>query len=152
MWKRAGNWPNCAELCVVVGALLVAAGCSRESRVRVGDEIHMGAYTLRITSAEGYSREHQGVPYEVAIRVECKGGNRFERADFAEGLSRAARIHFATAQKWRERAWLLRRGGDADEFLIQVNPPPNSTGMTLEFRNPWPRGGEPDRIVVDLGI
>ena len=153
MRRPAGKWKSFGRLPVflfVLSALLLA-GCSREVRVRVGDEIRMGAFTLRVTSVDSYSREHQGVPWEVVIEVECSGGNRFERLDFAETLSRRGRIHFSTAERFHERAWLIRKSDDAAEFDIHLNPPQASKGMTLEFSNPRPKFGEPDRFVVDLG-
>jgi hypothetical protein len=153
-WKSfaKSSWPGGRRpVLLFATTALLFTGCAREARVRIGDDIRMGAFTLRVTSVDSYSREHQGVPWEVAIALECSGGNRFERLDFTEALSRRGRIHFSTAENFRERAWLIKKGDDVTEFYIHVNPPQKSTGMTLEFSNAWPKSGEPRRIVVDLG-
>ena len=139
---------------VSLWACLIAilfAGCTRERRIRIGQDIRMDPFTLRVTSVEGYSRAHQGIPWEVEIRLDCSGGNRFERMDFAEALSRKGGVRFATAEGWHDRAWLLRRGDDMREFFIHVNPPEKSSGMTLALRDPRQSAAGRDRILVDLG-
>jgi|SRR6516164_5616130 hypothetical protein len=156
MQRREGYYRSCIErrrqiYPWALALVVMLAGCSRQARVRVGQDVRFGPYTLRVTSVEAYTREHQGVPFEVEIRVRCEGGNQFERRDFTDDLSKGAKIYFSTAQGWRERGWLLARGYDYRDFLIQVNPPPQSTGMMLEIGNPNPGAEEPDKLVIDLG-
>jgi hypothetical protein len=146
----SGNGMRVALAAGIVAVLLSGCG-SQELRVRKGEDIRMGPYTLRVTSADSYSRAHQGVPWEVEIKIECKGGNRFERIDFTEALSRRGKVHFSNGEGWRERSWLLARGDDRSDFVIHANPPTDSTGMVLEISNPYGGGGNPDRILVDLG-
>ena len=157
MWRRERCWRSCGELTprvslsAALAAVVLLSGCSHQARARVGQDLQLGPYVLRVTSVEAYTRAHQGVPFEVEMRVRCDGGNRFERMDFAEKLSRTGRIRFSTAQGWRERGWLLARGDDFHDFVIHANPPLQSKGMMLEIGNPYAKAREPDLILVDLG-
>ena len=108
----------------------------------------MGQFVLRADSVEVYSREHQGLPLEVTIHFTVGGGNRFDRLDFAETVSRDGRIHITSSTGWRDRCWLLGEGEDQRNARVQANPPRGSRGYTLEIGNPY---GEPKRFVLDLG-
>jgi len=132
------------------GAVMLLAGCSQDVPTHMGEDMRTGPYTLRVVSVDGYSRAHQGVPYEVTIRVECDGGNRFERMDFTEALSRRRRILFTTAQGYREHGWMLAKGDDFHEFTIYVYPAAESSGMKLAFQMSAPGAFTRRRFVVDL--
>jgi hypothetical protein len=150
-WRSCGELTRKASLSAALAASVLLSGCSHEARARVGQDLPFGPYVLRVTSVEAYTRAHQGVPFEVEMRVRCEGGNRFEPMDFAEKLSRTERIHFSTAQGWRERGWLLARGDDFHDFVIHASPLVQSTGMMLEIGNPYAKVREPNSILVDLG-
>lgn len=136
------------KLCGLM-AFMALCSCTKETRLHRGDRISFGSFELTVTSFDSYSREHQGVPWEVEIRLDCKGGNRFERIDFAESLSRRGRIYFYNAEGWRERVWLFRKGDDAQEFYIRANPPKDSRQMYLEFRQ-FTGGGQVEKTIVDI--
>jgi len=138
--------PPCPSL---VLALLLAASCAEPPR-RVGlqQDMPMGPFTLRAEEVKAFSRAHQGVPWQVEVAFSLTGGNRFDRADFAERVSRSGKLKFRTSDGWRDRGWLLRRGDEAQVFYVQTNPPLGSHGYTLEIGNPY---GHPSAYLLDLG-
>lgn len=142
MWRRA---------CLRTLALAALAGllaCAGEVRpAAVQQDMAMGPFTLRAVSVEAYSRAHQGVPWEVQVMFTLTGGNRFDRAEFAETVSRRG-ISFQTSDRWHDRGWLLARGDDRTVFALQVNPPLGSHGYTVQIPNPY---GKPAAYLLDLG-
>lgn len=129
--------------------LVLLAGCSGPpQRVALQQDMQMGPFTLQATSIEAYSRSHQGVPWEVAVSFSLSGGNRFDRADFADRVSRRGPITFLTSDGWRDRTWLLTRSEDCTTLVMHANPPLGSHGYTVEIGNPY---GEPSKFVLDLG-
>lgn len=109
--------------------------------------MRLGAFTLRATSVDVYSRAHQGVPLEVEVLFRLAGGNRFDRADFAETLSRRG-LRFRSREGWQDRVWLLGRDDTFQTLVLHANPPAGSHGYTLEIGNPY---GEPRLYLLDLG-
>lgn len=108
----------------------------------------MGKFVLRADSVEAYGRAPQGVPWEVKVLFSLEGGNRFERYDFAEAVSRKGRVYFTTSAGWRDRYWLSGAGDEHRTLHLFAYPPLESRGYTLEIGNPY---GEPRRFIVDLG-
>ena len=141
---------NSRRRCVdaLVFLALAAAACASPERVQIGQVMRMGQFVLRADSVEVYSREHQGVPLEVMVHFTVGGGNRFDRLDFAETVSRRGRIYITSSAGWRDRCWLLGEGEDRRNARLQANPPRGSRGYTLEIDNPY---GEPKRFILDLG-
>ncbi len=150
MWTRAIGWRCSNEAALLMLVVLLAEGCGKKGHSRVGDDLRMGPFTLRVASVTA-SQRSQTVPFVVEIWLRCDGGNRFERLDFGRKLSRERKVLFSTAQGWSERAWLNERGEDFREFVIQVSPPPKSTGLTLEIANPYANRGDLEEFRVDLG-
>jgi hypothetical protein len=140
-----------AALAALLALTALSWGCSQEKSARLGEQLRMGPFTLRVTSVDAYTRGHQGVPFEVEVRVTCDGGNRFERMDFADTLSKKEKIYFSTSGGWRDRAWMLARGDDNRDFVLHANPPLDSKGFVLDIGNPYAKWDEPGRILVDLG-
>jgi hypothetical protein len=139
--------PPCPSL--VLALLLLVAGCAEPpKRVGVQQDMAMGPFILRAEEVRAYSRAHQGVPWQVEVAFTLSGGNRFDRSDFAERVSRGGKLRFQTSDGWRDRAWLLRRGDEAQVFYIQTTPPLGSHGYTLEIGNPY---GHPSAYLLDLG-
>jgi hypothetical protein len=138
---------NC--LSAAAALLLLADGCAKPpQRVAMQEDMRMGSFTLRATDVSVYSRAHQGVPLEIAVMFRISGGNRFDRSDFAETISRRYRLTFRTANGWEDRSWLLARDQEYSTFAAQANPPLGSKGYTLEIGNPY---GEPAAFLIDLG-
>jgi hypothetical protein len=129
-------------------AALAAGACATPERVEIGQVMRMGQFVLRADSVEVYSRQHQGVPLEVQVHFTIGGGNRFDRLDFAETLSRKGGIFITASSGWRDRCWLLGEGDDQRNAYVQSSPPLGSSGFTMDIRNPY---GEPKRFVLDLG-
>jgi hypothetical protein len=130
--------------------LALLAGCSGpQPHVALQQDMRMGPFTLQATSANAYSRSHQGVPWEVAVSFSLSGGNRFDRAAFADQVSRRGPILFQTSDGWRDRSWLLTRGEDCSTLVMHANPPLGSHGYTVEIGNPY---GKPSKFVLDLGV
>ncbi len=145
---RAKLWRNWAKGLGCLLLLLAVAACTKpQPVVAMEQDMHLGRFTLRAVSVNAYSRAHQGVPWEVEVRFSLSGGNRFDRADFANEVSRAG-VYFRTAAGWHDRTWLLRRGDAVDTLVLQANPPPSSGGYSVEIRNPY---GEPSGFLIDLG-
>lgn len=128
--------------------LLAIAGCSEPEHVAMQQDMHLGKFTLRAVSVSEYSRAHQGVPWEVEVIFSLDGGNRFDRSDFTNDVSRHGGVYFRTSAGWRDRVWLLQRGDDIRFVVVQANPPPDSHGYTIEIGNPY---GEPSEFLLDLG-
>ncbi len=143
---------RCAEARALSAALIIAAlgaaACAKPEHVQMGQVMRMGQFVLRADSARVYSREHQGVPLEVEVLFTVGGGNRFDRADFTEFVSRKGLVYLATSAGWRDRCWLASAGEDRREARLTGNPPRGSSGYTLEIGNPY---GEPTRFILDLG-
>jgi hypothetical protein len=146
MRVRAISPEACASGLLLLLAL--SAGCSRPQQVALREEMRLGQFRLRVVSVEVYTRDHQGVPLEVEVQFSLNGGNRFDRADFAENVSRHGRLYFRTAAGWRQRVWMLSRGDNFGTLVLHANPPRNSRGYVLEIGNPY---GSPSKFVVDLG-
>jgi len=130
--------------------LLVVAACADggPKPVAMQQDMPMGPFTLRAVSAEAYSRAHQGVPWQVDVVFEVSGGNRFDRVDLANRVSRAG-VVFRTAEGWHERTWLLWRGEEVESFGLQANPPLGSRGYTVDIPNPY---GKSEIYRLDLGM
>ncbi|GEM_PF-4572378 len=148
MKKHGKFWPKSASRWTLALALAGLCACSRTQRVKAGQEFQMGQFKARVEGVSVYTRAHQGVPLEVEILLRCDGGNRFDRMDFGEAVSRKGKLTFKTSGGWSDRVWLLRRGDDARQFAIQANPPLGSKGYVLTIGNPY---GKPDKYEVDLG-
>lgn len=144
----AASWRRCAEAWLLALACVAAGACEKPERVEIGQVMRMGQFVLRADSVEVYSRQHQGVPLEVQVHFTIGGGNRFDRLDFAETLSRKGGIHISASTGWRDRCWLLGEGDDQRNAYVQGNPPLGSSGFTLDIRNPY---GEPRRFILNLG-
>jgi hypothetical protein len=114
----------------------------------MGQVMRMGQFVLRADSVEVYSRQHQGVPLEVKVFFTIGGGNRFDRLEFAETVSRKGRVYLVAASGWRDRCWLSGAGEDQRAAHVIGNPPPGSSAYSLEIGNPY---GEPRRFILDLG-
>jgi hypothetical protein len=157
MRKRNRYSRDCIERIVLLGAavLVLAAlsSCTEKKEARVGmrEDFRMGPFTLRAVSVEAYTRTHQGVPFEVEVRLRCTGGNRFDRLDFGDTVTFKSRAYFRTSAGWRDRVAVLSRGDRAEDFAVYGNPPPGSSGFVLEIGNPYAKAGDPDRFLIDLG-
>ena len=124
---RRGVWRrSCAEALLIWA--LVLPGCGRVTEARLQQDMRMGQFTLRASAVNVYSRSHQGVPLEVEVLFVLEGGNRFERQDFTETVSRNGRVIFTTAQGWRDRCWFMGEGEDKRILRMTANPPLGSDG------------------------
>ena len=137
---------NCAEALVLTA--LVLAGCGSTERIAMRQDMRMGRFVLRATSVEVYAQSRQGEPLEVEVLFRLDGGNRFERADFAENVSRRGRVLIRTSAGWRDRCWLGGVGEDVRTLKLRASPPLGSSGYVLEIGNPY---GRPSKYVLDLG-
>lgn len=140
------SWRRCADACLLLA--LVTAGCERPEPVQMGQVMRMGQFVLRADAVRVYSREHQGVPLEVEVFFTLGGGNRFERLDFAEAVSRRSGVYLTTSAGWRRRCWLFGVGDDQRKLRLTGTPPRDSRGYALDIGNPY---GKPRRFVLDLG-
>jgi hypothetical protein len=149
MSKPGASWRRCVDTCLLAAFTAVAvAGCAKPERVEIGQVMRMGQFVLRADSVRVYSREHQGVPLEVEVLFTLGGGNRFDRLEFTETVSRKGRAYLTTSSGWREPCWLSGIGEDQRAARLTGNPPRGSSGYTLEIGNPY---GEPKRFILDLG-
>ncbi len=148
MRERSKSWPKFVRVAALGIAAAAVLACSHVVRTRMGETFTMGDFHLRVESATAEDRRYQGVPLDVEIRLSCDGGNRFDRMDLAEALSKKGRVYFRTEGGWRERLYLLSRGDDARALVAHAYPPQGSKGYVLTLRNPF---GKPDQIEVDLG-
>ncbi len=114
----------------------------------MGETFRMGEFRLRVQSVQVEDRRHQGVPLDVEIRLSCDGGNRFDRMDFADALSRKGRVYLRAEGGWRKRLSLSASGDDARALVAHAYPPPGSRGYVLTLGNPY---GSPRQFQVDLG-
>jgi len=143
------SWRHCAEawlLLAVVGT--ATAACAKPERVQIGQVMTLGQYVLRADAVRVYSRAHQGVPLEVKVEFTLGGGNRFDRLEFTEAVSREGRVYLTTSNGWRQRCWLLGVVEDQRQAEVVGTPPKGSSGFTLEIGNPY---GEPKRFILELG-
>jgi hypothetical protein len=124
------------------------AACAKPEPVQMGQVMRMGQFVLRADSVDVYSRAHQGVPLEVKVFFTVGGGNRFDRLEFAETVSRKGRVFLVTSAGWRNRCWLSGIGEDQRRAYVVGNPPLDSRGYSLEIGNPY---DEPKRFILDLG-
>ena len=149
MWKPGVLRRRCVEAWLIVGlAASAAAACAKPERVQIGQVMRMGQFVLRADAVDVYSRAQQGVPLEVKVLFTVGGGNRFDRLEFAETVSRKGRVFLVTTAGWRDRCWLSGIGEDQRSAYVVGNPPLDSRGYSLEIGNPY---GEPRRFVLDLG-
>ena len=146
MSRPGASRRRCVEAWLILA--LAAGACAKPERVQMGQVMRMGQFVLRADSVEVYSRQHQGVPLEVKVFFTIGGGNRFDRLEFAETVSRKGRVYLVAASGWRDRCWLS--GVEEDQRAAHVigNPPRGSSGYSLEIGNPY---GDPRRFILDLG-
>ena len=149
MSTRGGLWRGCAEAWLLLAVVATATeACAKPARVQIGQVMTMGQYVLRADAVHVYSRAHQGVPLEVKVEFTLGGGNRFDRVEFTETVSREGRVYLTTSNGWRQRCWLSGVGEDQRQAEVVGNPPKGSSGYSLEIGNPY---GKPKRFVLDLG-
>ncbi len=142
------SWPRFSDA-ILLAAALFAASCGHSTRqVRVGETFTVGNFALRVQSINVADRRHQGVELDVEIRLSCDGGNRFDRIDFADSISRSGRVYLRAQSGWRERLYLSTWGESAAELVAHAYPPADARGLVLSIRNP---SGEPGEFEVDLG-
>lgn len=135
---------------LALAGLLALAACAQPAQpVAMDQDMKMGPFTLRAVEARAYSRAHQGVPWEVEVVFTLDGGNRFEREDFLETVSRRSKVYLTTAGGKPERVWLLAHSEDRRSVYLQGNPPLGSKGYAVEIGNPY---GKPAAYRLDLGI
>lgn len=147
MRKRGRYWPRFSSVALVVMAFLPA--CSKPAhRLRVGETLAAGEFHLAVQSVRVLDRRHQGVPVDVEIRLSCDGGNRFQRMDLADALSRKNPAYFTASGGWRERLFFSTSGEQGNILLAHAYPPVGSRGYVLTLINP---DGRRERIEVDLG-
>ena len=149
MSTPGASWRRCAEAWLLLAAVGTAtAACAKPERVQIGQVMRMGQFVLRADSVQVYSREHQRVPLEVKVLFTLGGGNRFDRLDFAEAVSRKGRVYLTTSAGWRDQCGFDSVGEDQRTVEVLGWPPRGSSGFALEIGNPY---GEPKRFVLDLG-
>jgi hypothetical protein len=149
MLKPGASRRRCVDACLFLAlAAAAAAGCAKPERVQIGQVMRMGQFVLRADSVEVYRRNSQFKPLEVKILFTLGGGNRFDRLEFAETVSRRGRVYLASSAGWREPAWLSGIGEDQRTMQTYGHPPRDSKGYSLEIGNPY---GEPRRFILDLG-
>jgi len=149
MSKPGASWRRSVDACLILAiAAVAAAACAKPERVQMGQVMRMGEFVLRADSVQVYSREHQGVPLEVKVLFTLGGGNRFDRLDFAEAVSRRGRVYLGTSAGWRDRCWFLGVGDDQRQMYMLGHPPRGSSGYTVDIGNPY---GKPKRFILDLG-
>ena len=152
MSMPGASWRGCVEaqsLAALLAVMAIGAGaCAKPQPVQVGQVMRMGQFVLRADSVRVYSRAHQGVPLEVKVEFTLGGGNRFDRVEFTEAVSRDGRVYLTASNGWRQRCWLSGLGEDQRRAEVVGTPPKGSSGYSLEIGNPY---GEPKRFVLDLG-
>lgn len=146
MSRPGASWRRCADAWLILA--LMAGACAQPERVAIGQVMTMGQFVLRADGVRVYSRAHQGVPIEVKVEFTLGGGNRFDRLDFTESVSRKGRVYLTDSSGWRRRCWISGVGEDLRQAEVIGNPPEGSSGYMLEIGNPY---GEPKRFILDLG-
>jgi hypothetical protein len=151
MSTPGASWRRCAEAWLLLAAVATAtAACAKPERVQIGQVMRMGPFVLRADSARVYHLDRRGVPPELEVEVTFTigGGNRFDRNDFAEAVSRKGRVYLTTGSGWRDRCALVAVHDDKRTGEVHGRPPDGSSGYSLEIGNPY---GEPKRFILDLG-
>ena len=138
--------------CVRAWVLLALAGawagaCAKPERIQMGQVMRMGQFVLRADDVEVSSRPYGDV-LDVKVTFTVGGGNRFDRLEFTETVSRKGRVYITAAGGWKTPSWLSSGPGDVRNAFVFAYPPRGSHGYTLEIGNPY---GEPKRFIVDLG-
>ena len=134
-------------MAALVGVLAGVWSCAKPERARMGETIEMGRFRVRVESIEVEDRRHQGVPVEVRVRLRCDGGNRFERMDFADLLSRKGKVYLRAEDGWSERLYFTSTGEDARSMVMAAYPKQDRRGYVLSIGNPY---GQPARVEVEL--
>lgn len=140
-WRRSG------KAAALAAALAGLWSCAQPARVRMRETLEMGKFRVRVESVTVEDRRHQGVPVEVRVRLNCDGGNRFERMDFAETMNRKGKAWLMSEEGWRERVSFLTSGEDARALVLQAYPPRDMRNYVLRIDNPY---GKPKRLEVEL--
>lgn len=140
---------RCLRALALIGLLALAACMEPAQPVAMQQDMVMGPFTLRAVQARAYSRAHQGVPWEVEVVFTLEGGNRFEREDFIDTVSRRSKVYFTSDSGRAERTWLLPHSEDRRLVDLHAYPPLGSKGYAVEIGNPY---GKPRAYRLDLGI
>lgn len=148
MPRREQSLRRFGRTAALAAALAGAWSCTRPAQARIGQTIEMGPFRVRVESVEVVDRRHQSVPVEVRVRLTCDGGNRFERMDFADLLSRKGKAYLRAADGWNERLHFMSSGDDARSMTLTGYPKEDRRGYVLSLGNPY---GKPSRVEVDLG-
>ena len=148
MRKRGRYWRRFSSAIALVAVAFLSACSKAPRRLRIGETFAMGEFRLAVQSVTVLDRRHQGVPVDVEIRLTCYGGNRFQRMDLANALSRKSPAYFTTNGGWRERLFFSTSGEQGTILLAHVYPPVGSRGYVLTLVNTY---GQREHIEVDLG-
>lgn len=148
-WRRFVDALAALTLVALPAAAAVCAGaCAKPERVQMGQVMRMGQFVLRADSMAIEYVYYRDNPLEVHVYFTLGGGNRFDRAEFSEVVSRRGPVFITTSAGWRQRGWLSCGEQEWRTLHLVASAPRGSSGYALEIGNPY---GEPRRFILDLG-